>query len=57
VPTEPILRIRLLGELDLRHGDARVPPMESARAESLLGYLLLLLLLLLLRRGRASARP
>jgi hypothetical protein len=56
VPTEPILRVRLLGELDLRHGDARVPPMESARAESLLGYLLLLLLLLL-RRGRASARP
>jgi DNA-binding SARP family transcriptional activator len=35
------LRIRLLGELDLRHGQARVPPLGSARAESLLAYLLL----------------
>ncbi|MDF2744430.1 MAG: transcriptional activator domain protein, partial [Actinomycetia bacterium] len=35
------LRIRLLGELDLRHGEAPVPPLGSARAESLLAYLLL----------------
>jgi DNA-binding SARP family transcriptional activator len=37
----PTLRIRLLGELDLRHGEAPVPPLGSARAESLLAYLLL----------------
>jgi len=36
----PTLRIRVLGELDLRLGDAPVPPLESARAESLLAYLL-----------------
>jgi DNA-binding SARP family transcriptional activator len=37
----PTLRIRLLGELDLRHGDVPVPPLGSARAESLLAHLLL----------------
>jgi DNA-binding SARP family transcriptional activator len=37
----PTLRIRLLGELDLRHGDVPVPPLGSARAESLLAYLVL----------------
>ena len=36
-----ILSIRLLGALDLRYGDRRLPPLESARAESLLAYLLL----------------
>ncbi len=35
------LRIRLLGALDLRCGDTPLPPLESARAESLLAYLLL----------------
>ncbi|HEV3497786.1 MAG TPA: BTAD domain-containing putative transcriptional regulator, partial [Actinomycetes bacterium] len=35
------LRIRLLGELDLRHGEVPVPPLGSARAASLLAYLLL----------------
>ena len=35
------LRIRLLGELDLRHGETPVAPLGSARAESLLSYLLL----------------
>jgi hypothetical protein len=35
------LRVRLLGELDLRHGGVPVPPLGSARAESLLAYLLL----------------
>ena len=33
---EVTLRIRLLGELDLRHGEVPVPPLGSARAESLL---------------------
>jgi predicted ATPase/DNA-binding SARP family transcriptional activator len=37
----PTLRIRLFGELDLRHGEEALPPLESARAESLLTYLLL----------------
>jgi DNA-binding SARP family transcriptional activator len=37
----PIFRIRLLGELGLRLGDSPLPPLESARAESLLAYLLL----------------
>ena len=37
----PPLRIRLLGELDLRLGNEPLPPLESARAESLLAYLLL----------------
>ncbi len=40
-PDSPILRVRLFGELDLRLGDSLVPPLESARAESLLAYLLL----------------
>lgn len=35
-----LLRVRLFGELDLRLGDAPLPPVESARARSLLGYLL-----------------
>jgi DNA-binding SARP family transcriptional activator len=35
------LRIRLLGELDLRHGQAALAPLGSARAESPLAYLLL----------------
>ena len=35
------LRIRLLGELDLRLGEEPLPPLGSARAESLLAYLLL----------------
>ena len=35
------LRIRLLGELDLRLGEVPLPPLGSARAESLLAYLLL----------------
>jgi DNA-binding SARP family transcriptional activator len=37
----PILSIRLLGALDLRYGEAPLPALESARAESLLAYLLL----------------
>jgi DNA-binding SARP family transcriptional activator len=37
----PALRVRLLGELDLRLGESPLPPLESARAESLLAYLLL----------------
>jgi Bacterial transcriptional activator domain len=36
-----VLRIRLLGELDLRLDASPLPPLESARAESLLAYLLL----------------
>jgi DNA-binding SARP family transcriptional activator len=35
------LRVRLLGQLDLRLGESELPPLESARAESLLAYLLL----------------
>jgi DNA-binding SARP family transcriptional activator len=35
------LRIRLLGGLDLRQGEAALPPLGSARAESLLAFLLL----------------
>ncbi len=35
------LRIRLLGALDLRHDETPLPPLESARAASLLAYLLL----------------
>jgi hypothetical protein len=34
------LRIRLLGELDLRRDEVAVPPLGSVRAESLLAYLL-----------------
>jgi DNA-binding SARP family transcriptional activator/tetratricopeptide (TPR) repeat protein len=37
----PALSVRLFGELDLRLGDERLAPLESARARSLLGYLLL----------------
>src|SRR5262245_6884317 len=37
----PTLRIRLLGTIDLRYGEHPLPPLESARAESLLAYLLL----------------
>jgi DNA-binding SARP family transcriptional activator len=37
----PHLRIRLLGELDLRHDGVPVPPLGSARAESLLAFLVL----------------
>jgi DNA-binding SARP family transcriptional activator len=37
----PLLRIRLLGELSLDLGDAPAPLLESARAESLLAYLVL----------------
>ena len=36
-----ILRVRLLGAPDLRLGGAALPPLESARALSLLAYLLL----------------
>ena len=35
------LRVRLLGPLDLQLGNQPVPPLDSARAESLLAYLLL----------------
>jgi DNA-binding SARP family transcriptional activator len=34
-------RIHLLGPLHLRYGDTPLPPLESARAESLLAFLLL----------------
>jgi DNA-binding SARP family transcriptional activator len=36
-----VLRIGLLGELSLRLGETSLPALESARAESLLAYLLL----------------
>src|SRR5215207_7266021 len=36
-----LFRIHLLGPLELRYGDTALPPLESARAESLLAYLLL----------------
>src|SRR5688500_11697358 len=39
--TAPTLHIRLLGELDLRLGNIALEPLGSARAESLLAYLLL----------------
>jgi DNA-binding SARP family transcriptional activator len=35
------LLVRLLGEFDVRHGGSAMPLLESARAESLLAYLLL----------------
>jgi DNA-binding SARP family transcriptional activator len=38
---EAIVRIGLLGELSLRLGETPLPALESARAESLLAYLLL----------------
>ena len=37
----PELRARLLGTMDLRLGGQQLPPLDSARAESLLAYLLL----------------
>src|SRR2546423_14370024 len=37
----PILRIRLFGTLDLRYGEDPLRLRESARAESLLAYLLI----------------
>jgi DNA-binding SARP family transcriptional activator len=37
----PALRVRLFGTLDLRLGSQQLPPLDSARAESLLAYLLL----------------
>jgi len=37
----PALRVRLLGSMDLRLGDEPLPPLDSARVESLLAYLLL----------------
>ncbi|MDP9294808.1 MAG: AAA family ATPase, partial [Actinomycetota bacterium] len=37
----PTLRVRLFGGLDLRLGEDQMPPLDSARAESLLAYLLL----------------
>jgi DNA-binding SARP family transcriptional activator/tetratricopeptide (TPR) repeat protein len=40
-PVEPpAVRVALLGELSLQIGDTSLPPLESARAESLLAYLL-----------------
>jgi DNA-binding SARP family transcriptional activator len=39
--TSPTLSVRLLGQLDIRAGETPVPPLESARAESLLAYLLI----------------
>src|SRR5687767_1066484 len=35
------LDIRLLGELDIRRDGRSLPPLDSARAESLLAYLLI----------------
>jgi DNA-binding SARP family transcriptional activator len=37
----PILSIRLFGALDLRYGDRLLSPLSSARAETLLAYLVL----------------
>lgn len=37
----PTLHIRLFGALDLHYGENPLPALESARAESLLAYLLL----------------
>jgi hypothetical protein len=34
----PVLRVRLLGGVELRFGEDRVPPLDTARAESLLAY-------------------
>jgi DNA-binding SARP family transcriptional activator len=45
----PVLYIRLLGELELRYGASLLPPLESARAASLLTYLLV-------RRSTPQAR-
>src|SRR5215216_5013593 len=37
----PVLSIRLFGALDIRYGDRLLSPLPSARAETLLAYLLL----------------
>ena len=37
----PVLRARLLGPMDLKFGERQLSPLDSARAESLLAYLLL----------------
>src|SRR5215204_1291202 len=37
----PVLSIRLFGALDLRYGDRHLSPLASARAETLLAYLVL----------------
>jgi DNA-binding SARP family transcriptional activator len=37
----PVLSIRLFGDLDLRYGDRLLSPLASARAETLLAYLVL----------------
>src|SRR3954447_1873356 len=37
----PAIRVRLFGSPELRFDGAALPPLESARAESLLAYLLL----------------
>ena len=37
----PVLTIRLFGTLDLRYGDRSLSPLASARAETLLAYLVL----------------
>jgi len=37
----PVPRARLLGPMDLKLGERQLPPLDSARAESLLAYLLL----------------
>jgi DNA-binding SARP family transcriptional activator len=37
----PALGVRLLGSIDLRLGDEQLPPLDSARVESMLAYLLL----------------
>ena len=38
---QPVVQVRLLGQLELRVDGTTWPPLESARAESLLAYLLL----------------
>ena len=48
-PEAPALQIRILGNPDLRSGEAPLAPLESARAVSLLGYLLV-------HRGAAQPR-
>src|SRR5918998_3881385 len=37
----PVLSMRLFGSLDLRYGDRLLSPLASARAETLLAYLVL----------------
>jgi hypothetical protein len=41
VAVEPVLSVQLLGGLELRLGDSPLPPLESARAGSLLAHLVL----------------